>query len=132
MATVASFGLTAELDYAERVELLEKKIAQAEKRVVELLERRNRKSYGDFYPTLDSCVDGNNPSLEQLWNDACRLRDGYENVNNQIIQFTEAANNKIEENQDNLEVVPLFIRQLRQNYGTLNVNTQTVMSKVSF
>ena len=130
LASVAGLGQAAELDYAKRVELLEQKIAQAEKRVIELLERRNRKPFGDFYPTLDSCADGNNPSLEQLWNDACRLSDAYESVNNQVIQFSEAANNKIEENKDNLEVVPLFIRQLKQNYGTLNVNTQTIMSKV--
>ena len=131
-AFTAVVSLTQASDsYTSRVALLEQRIAAAEKRVLQLLERRNRSKFGDFYPTLDSCVNGNNPTLDQLWQDACSLSDSYGTVNDGLIQFSEAANNQMEQNENDLNVAPVFLRQLRQNYGTLNVAVQTIMSKTS-
>jgi len=131
-ATVVSLTQASD-SYASRVALLEQRITAATERVVQLLERRNRSKFGDFYPTLDSCtgIPGDTPPLDQLWRDACRLSDSYGTVNDGLIQFSEAANNQMQQNENDLNVAPIFLRQLKQNYGTLNVNVQTVMSKTT-
>ena len=78
---------------------------------------------------MPSCEDDAQADLTQMWIDACQIAQNYQNLNYKIINFQEAINNRMDEDMERSELVPLAVRQMKNKFSTLEVGVQTLSSK---